>query len=256
MKRYKPLFEMSASLQTIFKTGDQVKAWLETLNVPERKPKNISKVEHDAMLSFIDLLKDPMITSDKAFLNAMLLKKLPQLRLAKEEYEEVYKQQKDQPKVIKGKFATYHKEDAGSYDRFLKNIDDLERFFSSLKGYHKLALKKLSVTFVSSRKMKAKARYKDGSLLVNPLRVGNTKEEYGSLRYVILHELGHKFLKENKQSWDITAPSLYTTPYSKTNLNTMNEEEVFAELFALSNWKSKYKEYASQIKMFEKRLEY
>ena len=85
-------------------------------------------------------------------------------------------------------------------------------------------------------------------------KISNTKEEYGSLRYIIVHELGHRFLKFNPQSWNISSSSMYTTKYSK--VPTMTDEEPFAELFALSHWKHKYKEYKTQIDKFESSINY
>ena len=46
-----------------------------------------------------------------------------------------------------------------------------------------------------NQKTAAKYIEKEDSLQVNINKIGKTKEEYGSLRYVILHELGHRFLK-------------------------------------------------------------
>ena len=84
---------------------------------------------------------------------------------------------------------------------------------------------------------------------------GNTKEEYGSLLYIVLHELGHKFLEDKKQTWNIADSSLITTPYSAKNSMTMTEEEIFAELFALSHWENKYGKYKNQIKRFKELIQ-
>jgi len=248
------------SENTVFKTGEEVKNWVDTLDIPKRKPSSISKIEHDIILGLHNIANNPDYKYEIDFRNTLLLNKSKQLRLSKEEYENIYSGRKDQPDKIKGKYATYVKNDVGSYSRFIENIKNIEDLLSSLKGYHKIPLKNLTVEFVSSSDMKTPAKYRSrkNTIWINPLskKVGNTKEEYGSLRYIIVHELGHKFLEDKPQGWNISDPNLYTTPYSKTNPNTMTEEESFAELFALSNRKNKYKQYAPQIKEFEKRLEY
>lgn len=84
--------------------------------------------------------------------------------------------------------------------------------------------------------------------------MGKEPESYGSLVYVILHELAHRYLqKVNKQSWNIDSSEWSTTKYSKTD--SMTGEEKFAELFAMSHWKSKYSEHEIKINNFLKVLE-
>jgi hypothetical protein len=53
---------------------------------------------------------------------------------------------------------------------------------------------------------------------------------YGSLSYVIVHELGHRYEAKNRVSVDFDRPEWWTTSYSR------NEGESFAELFALTNF--------------------
>ena len=240
-----------------FKTTQEIINWVDTLSIPARKPKNISSTEHEALASLKTLVEDPQYKHNQEFRNTLILNKVKQLRLSKEEYEEVYSSVKDT--TIKGKYATYNHLDTGSYQRFLDNVEDIEDFLSTLKGYHKKVLNNLIVSFVTPKVIKSTAKYKRGTntMLINPMskKVGNTKEEYGSLRYIVLHELGHKFLEMFPQSWNISDSQLITTKYSSTNYNTMSEEEIFAELFALSHWKSKYGKYKKQIEEFEKRLE-
>jgi len=254
MKRYVSFFE---SLE--FKTGDEVAEWLSTLVIPTRKPSNISKIEHEVILGAYKIFKDPQYSREIDFRNQLLLNKSKQFRLDKEEYEKAYSSESSLPQIIKGKYATYEHSDVGSYKRFLDNIEDTEDMLSSLKGYHTKALKNLKIKFVSAQEIKTPAKWvaRENAMWINPLskKVGNTKDDYGSLRYIVVHELGHKFLHENPQSWDYSDSSLETTPYSKKNKDTLSEEEVFAELFALSNWKSKYPQYESQIYRFEKLLQ-
>jgi hypothetical protein len=53
-----------------------------------------------------------------------------------------------------------------------------------------------------------------------------------------------------KQTWDYDSPRWITTKYSK--VDSFTGEEKFAELFAISHWPNKYKEYKKQIKEFKK----
>ena len=245
-----------------FKDADEVIAWFDTLVIPTRKPNSISSVEHSIMKGIKDTInnyKNTRIPQEKTFYSTIIFQKArDQLRLSKNEYESVYSNNKNEPEVIKGLYATYKHEDVGSYARFLANVKNLEDFFSTLKSFHKKALNNLTVVFVSRSTMSVPAKYKSGkkTILINPLskKVGNTKEEYGSLRYIILHELGHKYLEENRQDWNISDRSLITTPYSSKSIETMNDEEIFAELFALSNWESKYSKYKTQIEIFKNKL--
>lgn len=259
MKRYIQLYESLS-----FNNMDDIIKWFSSLSIPTRKPSSISKIEHEVIVGIKKLIDEYVSTripqQKKLYAIQILNKVNNQLRLSKEEYEQVYSNIQDQPDVIKGKYATYKHSDIGSYKRFLNNVKDIEDFFSELKGYHTKALKNLNVVFVSASDMKVPAKYKSNKKIIwiNPLskKVGNTKEEYGSLRYIVLHELGHKFLEENKQSWNISDTNLITTPYSQKSFNTMSDEEIFAELFALSHWKNKYKQYKTQIEKFEKLIQY
>lgn len=236
--------------------ADEIRIWIESLTIPTRKPRSISKVEHGIMVRLRDLTRETEI--NRQFQDAQIVTSYGYLRLQKEQYEEVYQTKKDQPDEVSGQFATYRKKDAGSYERFLRNIQDIEDFFVTLNGFHRIPLDDIAVEFVSSRYMKTPARYRTGQkiLWINPLsrKVGKTVDGYGSLRYIVLHELGHRFLEMKPQAWNIADPELYTTPYSKKNAQTMSEEEIFAELFALSHWRSKYSQYERQIDNFIERL--
>ena len=251
MIRYKPLFE-----SITFTSPEEIKQWMTSLSIPKRKPSGINKNEHDVILNLKRIITAPEYNNNEAFRDTAIKQWGGHLRLSKEEYEQIYSD-KGQQEIIKGMYATYKHSDTGSYKRFLDNIEDIEDLLGGLKGYHRIPLKNLTVEFVSSKEMKTPAKYKSGknTMWINPLskKVGNTKEEYGSLRYIVVHELGHKFLEDKPQRWDISDSSLYTTKYSMAD--TWNDEEIFAELFALSHWRNKYKQYSKQIKEFEKRLE-
>jgi len=159
-----------------------------------------------------------------------------------------------QPSIIKKKYATYIKSDSTAYSRFLKEIKDLESFLDSLTGYHKKALGGLTIKFVSSKQQGSIAKYitKDDIIQINLKKVGRTNEEYGSLRYIVLHELGHRYVKLFRQNWNIDSIEWITTKYS--TVDSWNGEEKFAELFAISHWESKYSEYSDKIERFKKQI--
>lgn len=263
MKKYKRRFSENAKSLS-FKNAEEVITFIDSLYIPKRKPQSISKVEHSAIVGLkelVDEYKAAIFKMDQDWLALSILNKAnAQLRLSLEDYTSTYTNEKNQSEIIHGKYATYKHSDTGSYKRFLENVADIEDFFSTLKGYHAIAVKGIIIEFVSSAEMKVPAKYRrgKGKIWINPLskRVGNTKEGYGSLRYIVLHELGHRFLSTNRQTWNISDRDLITTKYSETSINTMADEEIFAELFALSHWKNKYPQYKEQISKFEKLLQY
>lgn len=158
----------------------------------------------------------------------------------------------NKPLTVKTKYATYHKSDSSAYTKFEKAVADIDAFLKTLKGYHKKPLKDLVIRFVKSSSMKSIGKYKTDTdeLWINLGKVGKTSEEYGSARYVVLHELGHRYLRYNRQSWNHDENKWITTRYSE--VDSFNGEEKFAELFAMTHWKSKYKEYADLMTAFEK----
>lgn len=223
-----------------------------------RKPKNVGKTDHElvkeikSLTSSIEQLKKK--SSD--FLGTKpfeLQGRLQNLRLSKQDLESNYK--KSDKSVIESKGLRYINQSSISQEKFENAIKDINSFISELKGYHKKVLKKLTIRFVDSKDLKSVAKYltDEDVLLINPKKVGKTKEEYGSLRYVFLHELGHRFLKMFPQKWDYKDNKWVTTKYS--GIDSFTDEEKFAELFAISHWKNKYKEFSDKIKEFEKRIE-
>jgi len=155
MKRYKSYFKESLN----FKNADEFISWVSSLSIPKRKPQNISSIEHNALLGMSKIINDPEYKYNIDFRNTLIMNKLPQLRLDKEEYESAYSNNANQPNIIKTNYATYKHNDAGSYQRFVDNVKDIEEFLSTLKGYHKLALKNLKIEFVSSSDMKTPAKF-------------------------------------------------------------------------------------------------
>lgn len=282
MKFYKYLLEkidlpknkrVSINLnESNFSGVEEFTNWFKTLTIPKRKPKSAGKLTHSVAKSIEEILvsldaiqkskTSKLLSVDDDWEYKLLKLKLEGTyeRLfsdnTKEELEQIYGGKDASPKEIKGKFAVYQKFDSTSYDNFLENMGNIEKFLSSLKGYHKKALKNgIIVRFVDKTKQKSIAKYlsHEDVLQINPKRVGNTKEEYGGLLYIVLHELGHRYLKLHPQKWDIDTRQWGTTKYSYKE--SFTGEEKFAELFAMSHWERKYSEYKDTMDKFKKIIE-
>jgi len=243
--------------QFLTEKDEDFNAWISSLNIPKRKPRSINKTEHDVMLGLFDLVQQynsTIFPKEKKFLEASIKVRKSYLRLSKEELNQVYGSN-TQKNIIKKPIGTYIKFDTSSYKNFLNNVDTVENFLKTLKGYHKKALKNVKIKFVSSSDMKSAAKYRGSEdlLMINVSKMGNTKEEYGSLPYVVLHELGHRYEKYNPQKWNTDSQEWITTKYSM--VDTFTGGEKFPELFALSNWKSKYPEYKDIISKFEREIQ-
>lgn len=137
---------------------------------------------------------------------------------------------------LKLKNATFTNNSVMSDANFIKNAKAIDSFLSSLKGFHKDALKgELKIVFVKKEDTKAKATYKSDKdalyLRADAIKPGSS---YGQFNYVVVHELGHRYLKFNKVKFDYQSSKWITTPYSKTE--GWADEEKFAELFALSHF--------------------
>ena len=228
--------------------------WLLSLTIKKRKPKDVSKADHELLFQCFDLASK----LDKKFnqMDLFILKsKIDMVRMDKSEIEKVYLNKK-MSNVIKKNGNTFIKKDSGNYDIFEKNIKNINDFLKTLKlPFYKKVMKNLTIQFVDSKEQKSMAKYLQTYDIISiNVKKGSTKDDsYGGLFYIILHELGHRFLKMYPQKWDYDNVKYITTKYS--SIDSLPGEEKFAELFALSNWKDKYKMYKTQIEEFEKMVE-
>ena len=240
--------------------------WVLSLNIPKRKPQDVNPVDHKVILDLVDnayqILNSRKTNlpshlqninkEEKDFSLQIFNSKVKQLRMTRDEIIDAYSN--DKQTTIKKSVGTYIKFDSLSYDKFLYNIDVVENVLESLKGYHKDVAQGVKVKFVGSGDIKSKALYKTSqdTLFINSSKVKPSGNEYAGLEYVIVHELGHRYLKMHPQHWDYDSQEWATTKYSM--VDSMTGEEKFAELFALSNWTSKYPQYVDKIKKFEEFL--
>lgn len=237
---------------------EKARDWIKSLQLDIRTPKGMKK-EHEKLkyilrkVESVEQYFKGKIDDDYGYEIQRSIEEF-----TKEDLEKINKSfgsKDDKPLEIKRDNITFIKSDAGSYDSFIIAIDDLVEFIKTLKGYHTKCIKDLVVRFVKKTDLKSKALYKTDKdeLWINLLSMGNTKEEYGSLRYVVLHELGHRYLKKIPQKWDYDSFEWVTTKYSK--VDSFSGEEKFAELFALSHWEEKYPEYKEKIDKFKSIIE-
>lgn len=231
---------------------------MDTLQLNIRTPKGMKK-EHDNLNYIANMIN--IVATFPIFKGVPGTEEIKNMgyamdRFSKEQIQKIndkFGKSDDKPLIIIKNNISYTKADASSYKKFIESINDISSFLKTLKGFHKKPLKNLKITFVPKTKLRGKASYKTelDELWININSMGNTKEEYGSLRYVVLHELGHRYLVVVKrQKWDIDATEWLTTKYSSTD--SWNGEEKFAELFAISNWQSKYKEHSEKMEKFKK----
>lgn len=254
MNFVKKLIKMSFWIQASTITPE----WILSLNIPKRKPQNLNSTEHKILIDLVNLAYEIIQLKEKRFSeNEIQFKekifdnKLNMLRMSKEEIQSLFINNKEN--IVKKQIGTYIKHDVLSYDKFLSNVDTVEKMLESLKSYHREAAHNLKIKFVGSTDIKSKAKYKSDqdTILINSSKVIQS-DEYAGLNYVIVHELGHRYLKFHPQRWDYDNPKWITTKYSM--VDSMTGEEKFAELFALSNWKSKYSQFSDKIKKFEDHL--
>lgn len=257
--RNKEIFDLKESWKE--KDLDEVATWISKLSIPNKTPIGINKLDFTLMKEIKKLTQEflsakqnaiaPVIPMIKQEFGFKILGKLDMVRMTKDEIEQAFLGNDDSKEtIIKKKYATYYKQGSFAYSTFLKSIEDLELFLSELKSPHNKVLEDLEIHFVDSKDLKSIANYSSqyDFLRINPKKVGNTTEDYGSLPYVVLHELGHRYLNRYIQNWDYDNRKWITTKYSETD--SFSGEEKFAELFALSHWPRKYPEYKNQIKMF------
>jgi hypothetical protein len=136
--------------------------------------------------------------------------------------------------------ATYYNRSNLSNESFKRYAEGVERVFASLKGWRKKALSgNLKVAFVGAQEMRSQGKYKqaDDTLLVRATpKVLKRTQGYGTMDYIIVHELGHRYERfHGTGGVDFDKPEWWTTRYSRTE--SMAGSESFAELFALGHFR-------------------
>jgi hypothetical protein len=143
-----------------------------------------------------------------------------------------------------------------SLDAMIATIEDA---FHSLKGWRKQALAGgVTTVFAGPKDFRgtASGRYnKDHDRLwiraTAGGRIDKAGDGYGSLRYVIVHELGHRYEFKKGLPFDFQRSEWYTSRYSMTE-GMSGASEAFAELFAISNFDLKGPWNQATVERFEK----
>lgn len=244
-----------------FSDFDKAKAWLLSLNLKGRKPRGIDNRNWNFLknaLHSLELIdKWGAELGDTYGYHENVMRVVNDLPPAAIDILSGKLGQDAPATTIKKGDITFIKEDTASYQRFLEVIEELTGFIHTLSGYHKVPTRNLTIKFVSATTIKPKAKYISAQDII-AMRLFNKiakGEEYASPKYILLHELGHRYLKKHhQQGWDIDSGEWVTTPYSRKD-SIMGGEEKFAELFAISHWPSKYHQYADTIKKFREKIQ-
>lgn len=232
---------LNEAVQQQFATEDDFVKWVSQFPKSGRSPKG--KKKEFSNLQFLILQADMykkygMMSWDNV--NATLA------YTSKEEFENLFA--KDRTEELKMGKITYINTSPLAEKSFIDKAKAINKLLKSLKGYHKKVISKpLTIIFKSKDQIGVKGKYKTDVDQVWIKHNANIKnDDYASLLYIIVHELGHRWQKfyglPNK--WKNT----YTTPYSKKE--TLADSEAFSELFALSHWPKKYPKFKDQIEWF------
>ncbi|MFS1427686.1 hypothetical protein LMH73_011065 [Vibrio splendidus] len=148
------------------------------------------------------------------------------------------------------KGITFINESPISEKVFMGKCKEIVELINSLSGFHQKATEgKFSVVFKSSSEISSKAKYvsaKDEVWLKHTSKADS--ELYGHLKYILVHELGHRYEHKHGLPDGFNDNSYRTTQYSYTD--AFSASEAFAEVFALSHWKGKYEQYDEVISKF------
>lgn len=127
--------------------------------------------------------------------------------------------------------------DNATLEKFAKR---LEALFSTVTGWRSKALRGgLKVAFASPRDFRGTAsgkyRQSEDTLYVRTTpAILKRGEGYGSLDYILIHELGHRYQALNPLPIDFDRPEWWTSKYSQTE--SLAGSEAFAELFAIGHY--------------------
>lgn len=138
--------------------------------------------------------------------------------------------------------------DVKTLERYIKRI---EQVLATVNGWRKKAFAGgLTVVFASPRDFNGTAtgKYKsseDAMLIRTTPSVLKRGAGYASFEYILIHELGHRYEYKNRLPEDFDKPHWHTTRYSR------QDNESFAELFALGHFDLKGSWDQSVVERFE-----
>ena len=152
---------------------------------------------------------------------------------------------------------TYLNKVGMSEDNLIKYATRLDALFGSLSGWRKKALSGgLTVALAPPKYFhgtaSGKYRSSEDTLYVRaiPKVLQRSGGSYGSIDYILIHELGHRYEHFHRLPVDFDKPEWWTSRYSMTE--SLSGSESFAELFAIGHFNITGPWDQSKVERFEK----
>jgi hypothetical protein len=153
---------------------------------------------------------------------------------------------------------TYLNKVGMSKDNLIKYATRLDALFSGLSGWRKKSLSGgLTVALAPPKSFRgtASGRYSasEDILYVRaiPKVLQRSSGTYGSIDYILIHELGHRYERYHQLTVDFDKPEWWTSKYSMTE-SMSGSSESFAELFAIGHFNVTGPWDQSKVEQFEK----
>ena len=153
---------------------------------------------------------------------------------------------------------TYLNKVGMSEDNLIKYATRLDSLFSGVSGWRKKALSGgLTVALAPPKHFKGTSSGKysssDDILYVRavPKILQRSGGSYGSVDYILIHELGHRYQNLHRLPVDFDKPEWWTSKYSMTE-SLSGASESFAELFAIGHFNLTGPWEQSKVERFEK----
>ncbi len=148
---------------------------------------------------------------------------------------------------ICSKGITVRNESKMTEAKFKNYAREVVKTINSLGLFHKKATNDLVVVLKNKGDIKSIALYKsnlDEIWIQSDSKIDN--DLYGHGKYVLVHEIGHRFEAIYGLPEGFSDSKFATTKYSYT-MTDFGGSEAFAEAFAVSHWKDKYPEFSKVI---------
>lgn len=230
---------------------DELKDWINTLNLKGKTPRGQKKNKENLVFIQNQLELNEMFgDSSLCFNNIMATIS----RFTYEDIEEINEKFSDRNKgIFKTKNIEVVNNSSMSEKAFKEFALEISKMINSVGALHKpVSRDGVKIVVVNKSEQKAPGKYKSNldEIWVHPnLKVDN--ELYGNGKFIVMHELGHKYEYMYGLPSDFDDRRFETTDYSKVIVD-FGGSESFAEIFAVSNWKENYPNYNSQIEEFSK----
>lgn len=239
LKNYKPSYDYFL----------KIKDFINTFNFSGRIP-NEYKTEYSFFKKIKDIVDEIGSNTPERFINKFIYISIQNV-IKYILYSDSFKienvinllQGKKDSNIIKLDNITYYNDSIMSINNFKLKVKELHTFLNTLRGFHKKAIivKPLNIYFVKKEDSKTIGVYKvdKDRILIRADKIKMSDNSYGSLNYILVHELGHRFNNFYNININFDNQDWWTTKYSKKDNFLSNLTESFAELFALSHFNYK-----------------